>query len=111
MGITSKGVMARGSTQSVEYALSEEEPATPAPQAPDQPVAHAQPPSLTRREEEIAALVARGLANRRITTELSISEHTVATHVARIMRKLSLHSRSQVIAWVTERSLRSSDVN
>jgi non-specific serine/threonine protein kinase len=68
-------------------------------------------PSLTRREEEIAALVAQGLTNRQIASELSISEHTAATHVARILRKLDLHSRSQLTAWVTERSLRSSDAD
>jgi DNA-binding CsgD family transcriptional regulator len=59
--------------------------------------------NLTRREGEVAVLVARGLTNRQIATELSISEHTVANHVAKTRRKLELDSRSQIIAWVIER--------
>jgi DNA-binding CsgD family transcriptional regulator len=49
---------------------------------------------------EIAALVAQGLTNRQIASELSISEHTVATHVGKILKKVDLHSRSQLTAWV-----------
>jgi DNA-binding NarL/FixJ family response regulator len=52
--------------------------------------------SLTRREREIAELVARGLTNRRIGEDLSISEHTAATHVRKILKKLGLRSRTQV---------------
>jgi DNA-binding CsgD family transcriptional regulator len=52
--------------------------------------------------------VAQRLTNRQIASELSISEHTAATHVRRILKKLGLNSRSQLTAWVTERSLRSS---
>lgn len=47
-------------------------------------------PSLTRREEDVAALAALGLTNRQIASELSISEHTVAIHVARILKKVGL---------------------
>lgn len=56
---------------------------------------------LTRRQREIAVLVAQGLTNRRIATELRLSEHTVATHVAKILKKLGLRSRVQIAAWVT----------
>jgi predicted ATPase/DNA-binding SARP family transcriptional activator/DNA-binding CsgD family transcriptional regulator len=59
--------------------------------------------TLTRREEEVAALVARGLTNRQIGSELSISEHTVANHVARMLRRLGLRSRAQLSAWITGR--------
>ncbi len=48
-------------------------------------------------------LVARGLTNRRIARELSISERTVATHV-KILKKLGFQSRSQVAARVAEQS-------
>lgn len=58
---------------------------------------------LTRREREIAALVARGLTNRQISAELVISEHTVDTHVHKILRKLGFRSRAQIAAWVVER--------
>ena len=73
-----------------EYALSDE----PAPRAPG---------PLTRRELEVADLVAEGLTNRRISTRLSISERTVATHVGRILKKLGLRSRAQLATWTTER--------
>ena len=67
--------------------------------------------TLTRREEEVAALVARGFTNRQIGSELSISEHTVATHVARILKKLGLTSRSRLSAWLGERVRHSSDAD
>lgn len=87
----------------VEYAHNHEElPASSTPGQEATPVAIS-PAILTRREQEVAALVARGLTNRQIASELSISEHTVATHVAKIMRKLGLSSRTQLTAWVVER--------
>jgi DNA-binding CsgD family transcriptional regulator len=60
---------------------------------------------LTPREEEVAVLVSRGLTNRQIASELSISEHTVATHVTKILKRLGLSSRSRLSAWVAERGL------
>jgi len=51
----------------------------------------------------VVALVARGLTNRQIASELSISERTVDTHVARVLKKLALHSREQVAGWIEER--------
>ena len=51
---------------------------------------------LTRREREVAVLVARGLTTREISTRLGISERTAGNHVARILRKLDLRSRAQV---------------
>jgi predicted ATPase/DNA-binding SARP family transcriptional activator/DNA-binding CsgD family transcriptional regulator len=56
--------------------------------------------ALTRREREIAALVARGLTNRAIATELGIAERTADTHVANILAKLGLHSRADVATWL-----------
>jgi predicted ATPase/DNA-binding SARP family transcriptional activator/DNA-binding CsgD family transcriptional regulator len=72
--------------------------------APQQDIHHDQ--ELTRRQREIALLVARGLSNRQIASELTISENTVANHVAGIARKLQAPSRSRIAAWVTERGLR-----
>jgi DNA-binding CsgD family transcriptional regulator len=95
--------------EAVEYALSTEESTPPASPAPEQASAGAQTPNLSRREEEVAALVARGLTNRQIASELSISEYTAATHVSKILKKLRLSSRSQLSAWVTERGLPPSD--
>jgi predicted ATPase/DNA-binding SARP family transcriptional activator/DNA-binding CsgD family transcriptional regulator len=96
--------------QAIDYALSEEEPTLPtAPTVSEKPSPGTRPLALTRREDEVAALVARGFTNRQIATELSISEHTVATHVGKIMRKLGLSSRSQLATWVTEQGQPSSD--
>jgi DNA-binding CsgD family transcriptional regulator len=55
---------------------------------------------LTRRENEIAALVAEGLSNREIAERLVMSQRTAEGHVARILGKLSFNSRSQLAAWV-----------
>jgi len=73
------------------------------PLAPTESPPDNEPPAgLTGRQSEIAVLVARGLTNRQIASELSLSEHTVANHVARTMRKLGLSSGSQLAAWATE---------
>ena len=97
----------KGSTMSlneaVEYALSGGETIPPTDAVAEQPSAGVQAATLTRREEEITASVARGLTNRQIASEFSISEHTVANHVAKILRKLGLGSRSQLTVWLMER--------
>jgi len=92
-----------GLEEAVEYALSEEETAAPLTTVPEQSSAEESPLILTSREEEVAALVARGLTNRQIASELMLSEHTIITHVRNILKKLSLHSRAQLMAWVTKR--------
>ena len=51
---------------------------------------------LTPREEEILALIARGLSNQEIADALVVSERTVRTHVGNIMSKLYLSSRTQL---------------
>jgi DNA-binding CsgD family transcriptional regulator len=86
--------------EAVEYALSEES-STLESAAPEQPSASIRADTLTRREQEIAALMAQGLTNRQIASNLSISEHTAATHVRRILKKLGLHSRAELAAWLS----------
>ena len=54
---------------------------------------------LTRREAEIAALVADGLSNATIGRRLSLSERTVENHVSHILRKLDLTSRAGIASW------------
>jgi DNA-binding CsgD family transcriptional regulator len=88
--------------QAVEYARSGEEAALPSVAVSGQPSASTGATRLTRREEALTALVAQGLTNRQIATELSISEHTAATHVARILKKLGLRSRAQIGSWLSE---------
>jgi DNA-binding NarL/FixJ family response regulator len=50
---------------------------------------------LSSREEEVLALLVRGLGNREIAESLFISEKTVKTHVANILQKLGVKSRTQ----------------
>lgn len=63
-------------------------------------MAPGQESTLTRREREVAALVAEGLTNRQIAKRLFISERTAEHHVEQIRSKLGFHSRAQVAAWV-----------
>ena len=88
--------------EATEFALSEEEPAPPASPVPRVPPTEESVSGLTRREREIAALASRGLTNRQIATELSISERTAGNHVAKILKKLGLRSRAQIASWVSE---------
>jgi predicted ATPase/class 3 adenylate cyclase/DNA-binding CsgD family transcriptional regulator len=60
---------------------------------------------LTRREQEVARLVARGRTNRQIAKQLFVAERTVDTHVEHIRDKLDVHSRAEIAAWVTESGL------
>jgi DNA-binding CsgD family transcriptional regulator len=95
--------------QAIEYAPSDEgerEPPTLLPE--QQPPPDERTERLTRRERGVALLVARGLTNRQIASELSVSRNTANNHGARILRKLGLRSRAQIAAWVTERRSSSS---
>jgi non-specific serine/threonine protein kinase len=65
--------------------------------------------ALTRREREVARLIAQEKFNREIADALVISERTVESHVANIMFKLKCSSRKQVALWVRERELNSSE--
>ncbi|WP_308117540.1 response regulator transcription factor [Streptomyces anatolicus] len=56
--------------------------------------------ALTERETEIARLVAKGLTNAEIGTELFISAGTAKTHIANIQRKLDVRNRVGIAAWV-----------
>ncbi|WP_244204577.1 ATP-binding protein, partial [Streptomyces africanus] len=77
-----------------------QEPARPHPRESRAP--HDDPPvRLTRRETEVARLVAEGLANQQIADRLVIARRTAEGHVERILSKLGFSNRSQIAAWVT----------
>jgi DNA-binding NarL/FixJ family response regulator len=63
------------------------------------------PAVLSRREREVVILVARGLSNRQVAGELSISPATVERHVANVLAKLGFHSRAQIAAWAVAHDL------
>ena len=69
---------------------------------PHSPTAAGVRPLLTRRERQIAALVAEGMSNKEIAATLTISERTAEGHVERILGKLGFRSRSQIVAWHIE---------
>jgi predicted ATPase/DNA-binding CsgD family transcriptional regulator len=64
------------------------------------------PGLLSRREREVAGLVADGLSNREIATKLFLSERTAESHLERIRHKLGLHNRAQLATWVAEQGWR-----
>ncbi len=69
---------------------------------------HPQPPiddPLTSREREILALIARGLSNRDIADQLTLSINTVKTHRLHIYQKLNLRDRAGLIEYALRRNL------
>ncbi len=62
-------------------------------------------PRLTERELEVLKLVARGLNNRDIASELFISENTVKNHIRNILEKLQLHSRMEAVVYAVREKL------
>ena len=88
--------------RAAEYALSKEETHPPKTPASEEPPAGEPPSELTRREREVAVLVGRGLTNRRIAQELTLSKRTVEHHVRNILKKLGLDSRAQIFARVPD---------
>ena len=60
--------------------------------------------SLSPREREILALIAKGASNKELARELNIAEATVKIHVQHILRKVNLSSRMQAAVYLTGRS-------
>ncbi|GAB3205921.1 protein kinase domain-containing protein [Nocardia tengchongensis] len=56
--------------------------------------------ALTKRESQVADLVARGLTNKQIAAELVISQRTAQGHVEHILTKLGFSARTQIAAWI-----------
>ena len=85
--------------EAIGFALGE----SPRPR-PDTGRPGASPGQLTRRERDVAMLVARGKSNHEIAADLVISVRTVETQVQHIMDKLGYSTRAQIAAWSAARS-------
>ncbi|MEV0221541.1 LuxR C-terminal-related transcriptional regulator [Streptomyces sp. NPDC050704] len=79
--------------EAVGYALGERK-------TPGRPVLDGR---LTRREAEVAELIAQGLSNQQIADRLVVARRTAEGHVERILSKLGFTSRSQVAVWAEGR--------
>jgi pimeloyl-ACP methyl ester carboxylesterase/DNA-binding CsgD family transcriptional regulator len=77
------------------FAAGPDKPNRDGPPAPTAPAAE-----LSRREREVAQLLAGGLSNREIAGRLYLSERTVDNHVHHILDKLGFDSRVQVATWI-----------
>ncbi|MFJ1546439.1 response regulator [Streptomyces sp. NPDC088246] len=69
------------------------------------PAIHRDLTQLTPRELEVLTLMGRGLSNTELAQELTLSEATVKTHVARIFAKLALRDRAQAVVLAYETGL------
>jgi predicted ATPase/DNA-binding CsgD family transcriptional regulator len=98
---TAKGAAMSGA-EAIAYALGESLSATLPPA-----IRHGENrPQLTRREQDVATLVAQGMSNSQIAATLVISTRTVETHVQHIMDKLGVSTRAQIAAWSAARAPR-----
>jgi DNA-binding NarL/FixJ family response regulator len=61
--------------------------------------------TLTTREREVLHLAAEGYSNREIAERLSISPYTAMTHRANLMRKLDLHSQTDLVRYALQRGM------
>jgi non-specific serine/threonine protein kinase len=104
LGPAAAQIMAEGRRMSlaeaVSYALADE---------PEEAWRSGPRRTLTRRELEVAALVAQGLTNRGIAGQLHLSVRTVDTHVDHILTKLGFSNRAQLVAWAYESGMAPKD--
>ncbi|MFE7853245.1 response regulator transcription factor [Streptomyces sp. NPDC057403] len=82
------------------------QPAQRTTAGPASQVSHVSPDQLTERECEVLELLARGLSNGEIADRLSLSAHTVKTHVQNLLHKLRLRNRVHAAIYAFETGLR-----
>ncbi|MGV9866305.1 protein kinase domain-containing protein [Rhodococcus koreensis] len=85
-----------GLDAAIAYALGEQAPAAPTPTETTA--------TLTKRERQVADLIAEGLTNKAIAARLVISPRTAQGHVEHVLTKLGFTSRAQIAAWVVEQT-------
>ena len=68
---------------------------------------HIRRSALTPRQREIVALIARGRSNADIAKQLVLTNGTVANHVASILQRLDLETRTQIATWAVEEGIHS----
>jgi len=61
--------------------------------------------SFSKREVEILQLLAQGLSNKEIAQQLTLSEHTIKTHVANIFAKLEVNNRAEAVLQAVKRGI------
>ncbi|MFD2416441.1 LuxR C-terminal-related transcriptional regulator [Amycolatopsis pigmentata] len=84
--------MSLTASAAVRYARYEESPAEQT----------SKPTPLTRREGEVAALVAQGMTNKEIAKKLFVAQRTAESHVENILTKMGFTSRTQIAGWMAE---------
>ena len=89
-----------GLDAAIAFALGERAPAPPAPPAS----ATGTSAKATKRERQVADLIAEGLTNKAIAARLVISPRTAQGHVEHLLAKLGFTSRAQIAAWVAEQA-------
>jgi DNA-binding CsgD family transcriptional regulator len=60
---------------------------------------------LTRREQDVTELVARGLTNRQVAEQLLVTPRTIETHLEHIFVKLGVQSRTELVAWAVRQDV------
>ena len=88
-----------GTAEDADLVVSERLVATAAPGAV------AQGGALTARELEVLRLVARGLSNKEIAADLRITTHTVKYHLAAVLEKLGVRSRTEAVSLGVRKGL------
>ncbi|WP_433795070.1 ATP-binding protein [Actinoplanes sp. CA-252034] len=90
----------RGSELSTAEAIATAVERQPRDRAPEPQTDVAAGLRLTRREREVAGLIAEGLSNRDIATRLVVAQRTAEGHVENLLSKLGFTSRTQVAGWL-----------